>query len=240
MNTQRADGGAGTSSLTTFLERIRKSFSHDLRTPLGAIVNYAAVLEAHPGEDGAEVRDLGRRIRGNALRMSRMIQMLATATGLAARPLAATTTDLPALARSILVDAGGRGVVSVTSANTDALTIVDAEVVGFAWRAYVSVERDARGRAPDALALSVGHDVGALSMELSCSGVDGSLTRLAAESGSAELSGFLRYDNGPERNECAFALTLARDLILSHGGDVTVRGRPGAASALCVRLPSTA
>jgi len=32
--------------LVRFLERIRKSFSHDLRTPLGSIVNYAAVLEA--------------------------------------------------------------------------------------------------------------------------------------------------------------------------------------------------
>ena len=109
MISRRDPNVAGELPIARFLERIRNSFSHDLRTPLGSIVNYAAVLEATQGADTEEVRDLGRRIRGNAQRASRMIQLLANATGLASRPYRAVLTDLLALAQSVLSDVGGPG-----------------------------------------------------------------------------------------------------------------------------------
>src|SRR6187399_443842 len=100
----RHDLSAGAPpALARFLQRVHKSFSHDLGAPLGSIVNYACVLEsgqalparsgenessaATPDTHGQEVRELGRRIRTNAMRAARMLQLLATATGLASRPL---------------------------------------------------------------------------------------------------------------------------------------------------------
>src|SRR5688572_17583670 len=123
----RHDLSAGAPpALARFLQRVHKSFSHDLGAPLGSIVNYACVLESgqslpsRPASDddsasapsdahAHEVRELGRRIRTNAMRAARMLQLLATATGLASRPLHGESADALPLAKSILMDAGGRG-----------------------------------------------------------------------------------------------------------------------------------
>ncbi len=151
----RRDEFEAAPPLVRFLERIRKSFSHDLRTPLGTIVNYAAVLEANQGSDAEEVRDLGRRIRSNAQRVARMVQLLATATSLASRPMQTDPTDLVALAKSVLGDGGGAGRVLSSGNPKQLFADVDAEIVGFAWRAFVAVQNDARGKPIDELEVAI-------------------------------------------------------------------------------------
>lgn len=241
MNPRRDPHTTGEVPLARFLERVRKSFSHDLRTPLGTIVNYAAVLEASQGSDAEEVRDLGRRIRGNALRAARMIQLLATATGLAGRPLHAAPTDLLALARSVLGDANGRGVVRAGADTHSTLADVDAEVLGFAWRAYVAVENDARGKPTDEAELSVSGDADDLVLEVRCGFEHAAAdVRPWATSTAIEVPAYLRHNGGPSRLECALGLGLAQDLVESHGGELHVWGRPGAQSALRLRFPTSA
>src|SRR5262245_44128836 len=129
-------------ALARFLERIRRAFSHDLRTPLGAIVNYAAVLESPQVPSADDLQDLARRIRGNAHRTTRMIQGLASVVDLASRPLRSSGTDLANLASSVLLDAGGLGEVCTLPAGARPVADVDAEVLGFAWRAWVAVQAD--------------------------------------------------------------------------------------------------
>lgn len=224
-------------TLSRFLEHIRGSFSHDLRTPLGTIVNYAGVLEAQQSVNLEDVHNLGLRIRENALRVARMIQQLATATGLANRAPHATATDLAALARSVLVDAGGRGEVSVTAESTAHVKEVDAEILGFAWRAFVAVEADASGGPVHELALEIREAPGAVLVELR-RGSTSVQDAHAVASASLEVGSYLRHNGGNARLETSMSFSLAQDLVVSHGGELGVWGRPGAGSGLSVRLPA--
>ena len=228
------------SSLARFLERVRSSFSHDLRTPLGAIVNYAAVLESTSGAEAVEVRDLGRRIRKNAQRASRMIQLLAYATAIATRPWHAATTDVVVLAQSILVDTGGRGRVSLTPNTRTPLLDVDAEVLGFAWRAYTQFEHDTRSSAVDDAELEFHAEPGHIRVELTCRGPTANEAVQVPSEHVVDLSAFLRHNAGPDRIESAMGLKLAQDLVISLGGDLTVWGRPGVRSGIRLRFPAAA
>lgn len=237
MDAGRSDASRSTP-LARFLERIRKTISHDLRTPLGTIVNYAAILEASQGADDVEVRDLGRRIRSNAMRAARMIQLLSSATGLASRPLRSASTDLLALARSIFSDAGSRTRVLLASPSRGSLADVDVEVLGFAWRAYVAMEIDTLGHAAEAAEVAILEEPESLLVELRCTtpGVatsEGPIVPL-------ELGSYLRHTDGSGRHENALALGLAQDLILSHEGSFQLWGRPGAGSGLRLRFARAA
>lgn len=226
------------SALVCFLDHTHKAFSHDLRSPIGTIVNYATVLEGTEGPETEVVRDLSRRIRGNAQRIARMIQSLVSATALASRSLRGTTTDLAAFARSILADAGGRGLVRVSAATRESALKVDSEVLGFAWRAFVAVQVDARGAPVHAAELEVVRANQHVQLELRCAP---DLEQLPAKLGedvvpAADLQNFLRLNNGPGRLECGFGLTLAEHLLVCHGGSFSVWGRPGSSSGLRLSL----
>lgn len=238
--TMRREEVQNEQPLVRFLERIRKSFSHDLRTPLGSIVNYAAVLEANQGADAEEVRDLGRRIRGNAQRVARMVHLLANVTGLAGRPLRAVSTDLMTLARSVLTDANGRGQVRLGGDTRGALAEVDAELLGFGWRAYIAVECDTLGRPVDEVELRVIPSQNDLLVELRCGTQVAAGESPAIPEASVELPSYLRHSGGPARLESSMGLGLAQDLIASHGGELEVWGRPGAGSGVRVRFPHAA
>jgi K+-sensing histidine kinase KdpD len=222
------------SALVCFLENTHKAFSHDLRSPIGTIVNYATVLEGTEGPQTEVVRDLSRRIRGNAQRIARMIQTLVSATSLASRSLRSTTTDLAAFARSILADAGGRGQVRMTTSSREPVIGIDSEILGFAWRAFVAVQADARGAPVHAAELEVVRGGEQLQLEFRCAP---DLEQLPPQLGAdvvpaAELQSFLRLNNGPGRLECGFGLSLAEHLIVCHGGTFSVWGRPGSSAGL--------
>lgn len=239
MTSPRAPVPVHTQPLTIFLERIRKTFSHDLRTPLSTIVNYASILESHECTGAEEVRDLGRRIRGNALRSARMIELLANATALASRPLRASITDLAALARSVLVDTGGRGDVHLGSGTTTAVARLDAEVLGYAWRAFISVEADAIAGPVHEIGVDV-HSAGAdWVIELRCGGSNRLLSS-APPPALIEAPIYLRHNGGSARLETSMGFGLAQDLVVCHGGELGVWGRPGATSGLRLRLPNAA
>lgn len=226
--------------LARFLERIRHTVAHDMRTPLGTIVNYAAVLEANQGSDAEEVRDLGRRIRGNAQRTARMIQLLAGVVELASRPLRSAPTDVLTLTRSILNDAGARGEVRLSTTRA-MLADVDAEVVGFALRAFVAVESDSSGKPVEGAELLLAPDADACVVELHCGAEPGVTTvKPWSESPALDLAAYLRLNGGPARLENSLGLGLAQELLIRHGGTMSVFGRPGAHSGIRVRLPIAA
>ncbi len=226
--------------LVRFLERIRKSFSHDLRTPLGTIVNYAAVLEANEGASAEEVRDLGRRIRANAQRVARMVQLLATATGLAGRPIRNASTDLIVLAKSVLQDAGGAGRVLMIGDPKKTVADVDAEILGFAWRAFVAVQSDARGQAIGEAQISLRAVGDTIQVDLTCGADEADVANTSAVQPVLELPAFLRSNNGSARLENGMGLALAQDLVMSHGGELRVWGKAGSEAGIRVSLDKAA
>jgi len=231
-------------ALVRFLERVHKSFSHDLGAPLGSIVNYASVLESGqavqsgssdpdlpqaPARGVQDVRELGRRIRTNAMRAARMIQLLATATGLASRPLHAGSTDFLPLAKSVLMDAGGRG--QVRGVGAGETVELDPDLIGFVWRAYLALENDARGGPTDEAALEVSEQAGYVEIEMRC-------TANGSPPGErSDATNFMQQNVGPARMESSMGFGLAEDLVRSHGGEFEVFGRPGRSSALRLRFP---
>jgi hypothetical protein len=174
------------------------------------------------------VRELGRRIRTNAMRAARMIQLLATATGLASRTLSSDPVDVLPLARSILMDAGGRGQVRASESGGTQVEL-DPELIGFAWRAYVAVENDARGKPTDEASVQVVARNGHVIVDLRCG--SGSTPE------RSDATNFMLQNGGPARMETSMGFGLAEDLVLSHGGTFEVWGRPGAASLLRLRFP---
>lgn len=237
MNPSCPQAEAGTTRLIRFLDRIRHAVSHDLRTPLGTIVNYASVLEASQGPGSYETRDLAVRIRKNAQRSARMVQLLVTVIGLASRPLATSTTDLLVLLRSILSDAGGSGSVQLLPTSQAAIAPVDAEVVGFAWRAYLATESDSAGRPLDGVGLLVRQDDASVQIDLCCAGQEPTSPEESAAVERTDLLGYLRFSHGPARLENSLGLGLAEELLVCHGGALEMFGKPGGRSRMRIQLP---
>jgi light-regulated signal transduction histidine kinase (bacteriophytochrome) len=237
MNPSCAKAEVGTTRLTRFLDRIRYAVSHDLRTPLGTIVNYATVLEAAQGPGSFETRDLAGRIRRNAQRSARMVQLLVTVIGLASRPLASSSTDLLVLVRSILGDAGGRGSAHLLPDSQASNVSVDAEVVGFAWRAYLATESDSSGKPVDAAGILVRQDEDSVQIDLRCDASETAQDPGTEAVERTDLLGYLRFSHGPARLENSLGLGLAEELVVCHGGTLEMFGKPGARSGIRIRLP---
>jgi K+-sensing histidine kinase KdpD len=227
--TVRRDDRDPDAPLVRFLERIKRSFSHDLRTPLATIVNYATVLEASEGSESGDVKDLSRRIRNNAQRLSNMLQLLAQATSLASRPWRSTSADLLSLARSVLHDAGGSTSVRWDGPASGAVVAVDAEIVGFVWRTFIVVQGDAQSRPVVGTELRLHPSSERMEVELICAEHGPAAD---ASPAALELPAFLRHNNGPARLESGMGLSLAEDLVISHGAELRVWGRPGSTSGV--------
>lgn len=216
-----------------FLERLRQAFSHDLRTPLGSIVNYAATLEVMPPPSTETLRDVACRIRENAQRAARMGEILATAMRLAAtRPTSALApTDLAAVARAILSDGGARSPrVEVDRPRT---VVCDAEVIAFAWRAFLAFERDAAAQP----AVHFVIECFPTAERRDCIGLS-PLGVGVTGAPRADLDAFVRQGGGKNRLETSLALRIACELLSLHAYEVELRGQPAHAAVLLITLPS--
>jgi len=149
-----------TSPLRAFMETVRKVLGHDLRTPLGTIVNYAAVLEEDAGQSGGDsdrVRGLTERIRLQAVQTADMLETLLEATLLAARPVAGGRSDPLKLLHDVLAEVDpGTSLTGTMACPNDGIEIeLDSELVAFVWRAFLAIEQGARGSLPKEVRLRV-------------------------------------------------------------------------------------
>jgi light-regulated signal transduction histidine kinase (bacteriophytochrome) len=89
------------------LEDFTYTVSHDLRTPLRAIGGFSRILEEDYGD---KLDDEARRLIGvvceNARKMGQLIDDLLTFSRLGRKPVAATSINMEALARSALTEIG--------------------------------------------------------------------------------------------------------------------------------------
>lgn len=98
-----ADRTSSLEAANRELEAFNYSVSHDLGTPLRAIVGFGEVLiDVHGRSLGAEARDLVERIRGAARRMGLIISGLLDLSRLGREELKKERIDLTALAEDVL------------------------------------------------------------------------------------------------------------------------------------------
>ena len=89
------------------LEDFTYTVSHDLRTPLRAIGGFSRILEEDYGDKlDDEARRLIGVVRENTQRMGQLIDDLLTFSRLGRKPVAATSINMEALARSALAEIG--------------------------------------------------------------------------------------------------------------------------------------
>jgi K+-sensing histidine kinase KdpD len=223
------DRGESLATLRAFLEELRRSFSHDLRTPLGTIVNYAALLEGADGVALSDQHNFARHIRRNAMRAANMLEHLSSAAVLASRPAAPEPVDVEELLERALLASGGKDKVRVAS--DGGVPPLDPALLQFVWKSYVSIEADVRGQAPREVELAVAH------------GGDGRVTLIvsvgadASKGAAVDLARFLAEAGESARPESRHALRLAADVLELHGGSIALHGRAGAGSSLAVTLP---
>ncbi|MEU7007813.1 HAMP domain-containing sensor histidine kinase [Streptomyces sp. NPDC046332] len=214
--------------------------SHELRTPLASIRGYAELTRRGREECGPDTRHALGRIESEATRMTGLVEDLLLLARLdSGRPLSYESTDLAPLVVDALSDARAAGpehhwrlelpdcAVSVRAdaarlhqvlvnllanarTHTPPGTIVTARVRPEGGHAVVEIEDDGPGIPPELLPVV---------FERFARG-DVSRTRHAGGSSSTGLG-----------------LAIVRAVTAAHGGDVTVRSRPGE-TVFAVALPT--
>ena len=226
-------GEPGDAALRRFLAKVVGVLGHDLRTPLGTIVNCAAVLEGDPVPAAGEIRDLADRVRRQAMRVVDVAQLLSDALLLVASPPVTVTGEAIALLQSI-VDGTNRGIrlVPTPTPPDDARQVVevDARVVGFAAQAWLAVEEVVRPELPREARLGVERLDEHLRIELA---FDGSAVLPVAALPIDEYVRDVGVKIPPARR---FALEIAAALLDCRGGELTLSGKPGRGPALRLEL----
>lgn len=225
------------AALRRLHERIARALGHDLRTPLGTIVNCAALLDGvgAPGEAG--LRDATARIRKQAGALADASQLLADALRIAAQPAELRTGAPLALLRTLAGEIGAGVELQEAPAAKDAAPAelpLDARRVGFAWRAFLAIERTARPQLPAEAQVRVARTADGDSIEL---GFDGAL---AAAPAWVAPSGWAGGGEARLTPLARLALEVAAELLAAGGGTLEAAGAPGRGAALRLRLPIAA
>jgi signal transduction histidine kinase len=219
-------------ALHAFMERVQATLGHDLRTPLGTIVNYASVLEEDVGLDGERRSELPRRIRGQAMQAAEMLQLLLDATLLAAAVPIVVRVDPDALLRSVVAELEGDAPEPDAAPSPGSRAIgLDPRVVGFAWRSFLALERTLTSRPLSAARTTIDAVDGRVRLELAFGGAD------AESAAPIDVEAFTRQNAAEIPAPSRFALRLSRDLVRARGGELLVRGRVGADAAIRIDLP---
>jgi len=223
----------GDAALRRFLAKVGGALGHDLRTPLGTIVNCAAVLEGDPVPADGEIRDLADRVRRQAMRVVDVAQLLSDALLLVASPPMTVTGEAITLLQSI-VNETNRGIrlvqASMQPDDTPRVIEVDPRVVGFAAQAWLAVEETVRPELPREARLRVERHDGHLRIELAFEGAAG--LPVAA----VPIDEYVREVGVKIPPARRFALEIALALLDCSGGELTLSGRPGRGPALRLKF----
>lgn len=213
--------------------RVRRALAHDLRTPLGTIANYAAILEAQGELKPENVRAWATRIRSNAVRVALMLQCMTDAIDLAERDATATELDPSGLVRSLLSEVGvpvrfpARGKAPLER------VAVDREILTFTWRAFLAVNAEAATVKNLDLDIEVERAPGEIVMGMWVG------PRIESLGRPSESATFCKEASGSTPPSSCFALSLAEEVIQRRGGRMELWGRPGQSAGLRVHFPAS-
>jgi phospho-acceptor domain-containing protein len=214
-----------------FLERIRRALAHDLRTPLGTITNYAAILEYQEEAKPADVRVFAGRIRQSAVRAAAMLQHLTDAIVLSEREPSLAGFEPVGLVRALISELPVPARFPANGQEPSGRLPLDSDLLAFTWRAFLVINAEAPGVTGLDVDVEVAHDDGVMLVDMWLG---------ARPTAPPTHSGTSKYiEGGAETTlpESCFALGLAEDLVHMRGGEMSLWGRPGQASNLRLSFP---
>jgi PAS domain S-box-containing protein len=216
----------------TFLQAV----SHDLRTPLAAILGLAITLERTDVQLGeADARDLARRIADNARKLDRLVTNLLDLDRLARGIVEPKlhTTDVGALVRRALVESDLLAASAVETDIDEVIVPIDGAKVE---RIIENLLANTARHTPKGTRVWVGvHRVpeGALVV------VEDDGPGVAPELREQIFEPFLQGPDAPQHSPgVGVGLALVRRFAELHGGRAWVEERPGGGASFRVLLPA--
>ena len=223
------------------LVRLFSVLSHDLKSPIFAVDGFSELLLSdYSDRVDEEGQDFLRRIRGGAQHMKRVLDDMSHIVKTLSRPNVARPTPLREIVEEViqkynyLIEEGGVNV----NVPADLPTVnVDAEKL-----------RDALGALVANALFYTDRESGARQIAIDTSSVDSSVRLCVRDNGTGidpryahqifELGGMSKLDKqrggGP-----GYGLYLAKRIVESHGGQLTVDSKPGEGSTFCITLPAS-
>jgi len=217
------------------LEGFSYSVSHDLRAPLRAIEGFSRILE----EDyGPRLDEEGRRltgvIRGNTVKMGRLIEDLLSFARLARKELALGTVDMRALALAAWGEAAPAGWPGAIELGDLPPARGDGAMLKQVWLNLFSNAVKFTSRTPSPLVnVSAARRGGMVEYSVRDNGA-------GFDAGQAgKLFGiFQRLHTDAEFPGNGVGLSLVKRIVARHGGQVGGEGKPGGGAEFRFTLPA--
>ncbi|HVS32243.1 MAG TPA: ATP-binding protein [Thermoanaerobaculia bacterium] len=239
--TARESSAAGQPLTTEELTKFFSILSHDLKSPIFAVDGFSELLISDYSdkldEDG---QDFLRRIRTSVQHMkkvlddmSHMVKMLARDTVKRPAPLGEIVQEV-LLKHNFMIEEGGVRVdvpANLPTLNVDpekmreALSVIVANALFFTDR-----PNGERTVAIECTRTGDGHRICVLDNGV---GIDPRYVQQVFDLGGVSKLDKQRPGSGP-----GYGLYLAKRLIESQGGSVTVESKPGEGSTFCLKVPS--
>lgn len=220
-----SNGEPRASEPDPFAMRLRRALSHDLRTPLGTISNYAAILEFQGDSSPEEMRNFAKRIRSSAQRTAETLKDLADALALSARPAKCEDVDVSNVLRSLLAEMSVHARYPAHGTEPAVLARADGELLSYAWRAFLTTATRAETSRSLLVDLEVG-DPDRTSITLWIGPAD------RPSDGGVDAARFVTLGADSSSTNSCIALELAEALVRRRGGILELWGRPGDAAGM--------
>jgi len=221
----------------TELEAFNFSVSHDLRSPLGAVLNFVAILEEeHAPQLSPAGRDLVARIRGSAERAVGLLEGLLKLSRAGRAELEIETLDMSTLAREAFAQARGAGdegeielVICPLAAARGDRALVGSVFVNLLGNA-VKYTRGREKRRIVVSGVSSGEAMNVYSVADNGVGFD--------DRHASKLFGaFERLHPSGQYEGAGIGLAIVARIIQRHGGRVWAEGRPEQGATFFFTLP---
>ena len=217
-------------------DALQRSVSHDLRSPIGAVLNFATVLELDHGDDlGPDGRLVVQRIRRSAESGLVLLDALSRLTRVSRAPLRRSPVEIETLVRQAFAELGESGKGAELTVGALPPAVADGELLRVALRELLAnAVKFTSGRAKAQIAVGGRREP------------DGSLVYWVADDGvgfdmrfvGKLFRSFERLHSRDEFSGAGVGLAIVRKIAERHGGRVWAEADVDGGARFFLALPA--